>query len=190
MMSSGRRVRDEIASCDVEPLIMDTLPRHGDLEISEDAGFEVKEWRWQRAGRWLVLLVVLTALSGLTGKGLLSRTQSATSDGAQRVEYDRFLRKHDGAVLTISLRRPTASRTSIDISAAYLERMKIERMTPEPEDESLAGDSQRFMFASRVGPGGKSQVVIHFEPMQTGSIEGSLRIDGGAPLSIRHFVYP
>ena len=64
----------------------------GDLEISHELGLHHQFWVLQRFGWLLIVLIVLGAIMGLFGSGLLSQTVAGQQNSALWVEYERFWR--------------------------------------------------------------------------------------------------
>ena len=57
--------------------------------MKEHPDFEVKSWRMQRVGRFLMVVIVLAAFAGVFGDGPLSEREVA--ECAVRVQYPQFL---------------------------------------------------------------------------------------------------
>ncbi|HEV2128712.1 MAG TPA: hypothetical protein VGR22_08850, partial [Thermomicrobiales bacterium] len=74
---------------------MITPHRIGDLEVDEDIEFQEREWKVQRVGWALMLVVIVLALVGLFGTGPLSAVEREADDGTLVLEYQRFVR-HGG----------------------------------------------------------------------------------------------
>jgi len=169
---------------------METPPQHGDLEISEDYGFQRREWRWQSVGRWGLIAIIVAALAGLTGKGPLSRSHAESNDGACSVNYDRFLRNHDAATLQIQFRATTGeSATPLVIDAAYLRGIRILRLEPQPTRELASSETHTWIF-EHPPDATDLQVTVHFEPIGYGTLHGTIHAGGIEPVSIGQFVYP
>ena len=65
----------------------------GDLEIAQDLAFQRREWTIQRVAWAVMALVALAGLLGLFG-GAGPLTRAAAGNGALRLDYARFERKH------------------------------------------------------------------------------------------------
>jgi hypothetical protein len=159
------------------------MTKHGrDLQIDEDLAFQRREWLAQRAGRIAVFLFVLAALLGFTGVGgPYAHGQAGTPDGAVRVDYERVVRRHASATLTLHL-RGTPQQTRFWVSEPYARSINIEGISPEPQSVSVADGRYVYSVAS-----GSSEVavVIHVEHLTAGIVNGEVGLVGGPAVRFR-----
>ena len=74
-----------------------------DVKFDGDLAFHSLSWRVERIA-WLgMLLILVAALFGLFGDGLLSHRQLRTADGSMVLEYDRFGQVSADTILSLSL---------------------------------------------------------------------------------------
>ena len=164
--------------------------RVGSLEIETDPGFLRAQWRVERAG-WLVMaLLLVAALGGAFGGGPLARAGVQSRDGAMRLEYDRIARRRgDGALdfhLAAAAVRDTIARLWLD--RAYVERIGIQRVTPEPL--SVASDGRRLVYEFALRPQRPSRIVMEFEPKAFGRVRAWAGLVGGDSVAISHVLLP
>ena len=62
------------------------------LEITEDMSFQNLTWKIQRIGWVIMFILVLLALLGLFGDGLLADTTAGSSEAGLSIEYPRYER--------------------------------------------------------------------------------------------------
>ena len=161
------------------------------LEVHEDFEFQRREWIVQRVGWGAMALLVLAALLGLLGRGPLSSANITTTDGAIRVEYDRFLHYHSQGELRIFVRAETADTNELRlwVDRDFLSKIELQRVTPEPE--RVEAGSDRHVFVFRVTDRSKlTLVTFQFEPNEVGSLTCRLGTVDSEPAQFGQFVYP
>ncbi len=167
-------------------------PRERDpsLEINQDMDFQRREWRVQAVARVVMILVVLAALAGLFGRGLLSRT-TAGEPASLTVEYDRFLRLEGKNRLTLRIgpRAAAGREVRLWVHPRYVERMHYEQTVPEPETMVPTPDRLWLVFPV-ARPGTSFDVVVDFKPERIGPARATLGVAGGPSLALSQFVYP
>jgi len=155
------------------------------VDLESNLTFYKNEWRIQRIGWVLVALLLVLALAGLFGNGPLSR---AHADGAAgRIEYERFTRYGLSTALVVTPAGTAQGVDRIGISAAYLETLEVESITPEPAAVKMSGHSIVYEFAS-AAPG--ASIAFHVHPQRLWRHTAEVTINGGAPLAISQLTYP
>jgi len=160
-----------------------------DFEIDEDIRHSEKEWRLERAG-WIVMgLVTLAALSGILGRGPLSR-QSATDASARlTVRYDRFERAHAKSEIRLEI-APAAVAPGpfqVWIDRNYLDGLRIVSMDPEPERFEVSSDRVIYTYNAAGTP---LSLDIDCEFEESGNHRGRAGISGGPEVAWEQFAYP
>lgn len=168
---------------------MATVQRVGDLEISEDKQFQQREWKMERIGWVLMMLLVIAGLLGLLGgPGLFSDATVAAPN--LQVNYSRFVHLLEDTSLRLSASPVEGEDTiRISISNTLLEDMRIEGIVPEPESVEAASDHLTFSFQLQA-PNEEAVVTFYLNPTQPGTKQGWLGIDGGRSVELSLFVYP
>lgn len=155
--------------------------------FDQDLDFLRKMWLAERIGWVLLTMILLAALLGAFGTGLFSAVETVAPNGAYTVSYDRFARIRSPVTLRV---RPAHAgrRVVVWISAAYLDRVSVNSILPEPESTTLGADRVLFSFAATAAPG----VAIRFELEggSAGPAAGELGVDEAAAVPIRQFFYP
>lgn len=168
-----------------------SIQRVGDLDIEQDIDYQRKEWRFQRMGWAVMLLLVVGALAGLLGRGPLSKTSLADQGSLERLEYHRFVHYRDPEQLKLQLSAEATQgeQFRIWLSHAYFSGIEIQSVTPEPEHME-AGEGRHAMVFSVAEPGQPTSVSIQFEAEQMGPLSGALSINDEPPVELWQFVYP
>ena len=161
----------------------------GRMPIEEKLDAQLKfhrvEWRIQRIGWLLVGIFLALALAGLFGNGPLSH---AHADGpAGRVEYERFVRNGAPTQIVVTSTGNSQGISRIEITAEYLEAVRVQRITPEPIAVRMQGKALVYEFAA-TDPG--ASVSFHIDPQRLWRHSAQVRIDSGAPLEIWQLTYP
>jgi hypothetical protein len=160
------------------------------LQIDENLDFQRREWRWQRVGWVALALFVIAAAAGVFGGGPLSQASAGAPDGALHVEYERFVRR--GAAQQVRIRARAAGATAaqplaLDVSRAYYEDMRIQRVQPEPESVDI-GPAHVTLRFKRAGEGDLT-ILIDAEPRRAGRFSADIRSAGGGAVTFRQFSY-
>jgi hypothetical protein len=147
------------------------------IQIDEDLDFQRREWLGQRIGMALVLLFVLAALLGFTGVGgPISHGEAGQRGDPLHVEYDRFVRRGAIATMKLHLRSGEDGRAQFWVAAPYLERIRVEAVTPEPESVSV--DPARHVYTIHRASGDVT-VVFQVEHKTMGRIDAEIGLVGG-----------
>jgi len=161
-----------------------------ELQIEEDAQFQEREWKVERAG-WLVMgLVILATLLGLFGRGPLSQAMASGPQGFQ-VNYERFARNQSPLELRVRLPLQAFSEgeARLWIERQYLELFEIEDIVPEPD--SVEFGPERVIYIFRVAEtGGPLAVRLDLRPRNSGLAQGRLGWDEANPLAFTQLIYP
>lgn len=170
---------------------MPKAPRHEELAIGQDLEFQRRDWRAQRIGWGLMLLVVLGAIAGVFGHGPVAKDRARTPDGRLELQYDRIVRH--ASEIPIRLRiLPAAARDSlldVWISTEFVRGLIIERIEPEPLEEHAGADHVVFRF--RVAdPSRPSDIMFHVEPDHLWRRRGVIGLVRGDSVRFTQYVLP
>ena len=157
-----------------------------DLELVPPAN--PATWRRERIG-WAVLAVFLVAaVIGVFGAGPLSRT--TISAGNVRLEYDRFLRMSAASALQITLSPDgkAAGEQGVTLDHAYLDRIRVHTVVPEPKRTLARPDAVEFVFAT-ASDGAPVTAWFHITLDRPGVASGRLTA-AGETLEFWQLAYP
>jgi hypothetical protein len=144
----------------------------GTLDLDEHLGAQRLEFAADRVVWAAMALIALAALLGFFGGGPLGMA-TVTDPSGVRLAYDRFGRKGADSVLTFEVPPQAFVRGAgqVWLSRDYLEGMKIDNITPEPDRVSRRGDGLLYYFSA---PGDSGvPLVVAFD--LTGDVFGSHR---------------
>lgn len=164
----------------------------GEIQLDEDRDFQQREWRGQRIGWAVMLLIVLAALLGLFGRGPLARATIGGEGDPVRLRYDRLTRHSSPAVLDIRLGAGVADEDGevrLWLEREYMREMQVEEIAPEPESMEASENGIVYVFrvADRRRP---TRVTFRIQPRGYWLQSGGVGLAGREPLRFRQFVFP
>ncbi|SFG31572.1 hypothetical protein [Pontibacter chinhatensis] len=161
--------------------------KYQDLEIDEDLELERRTWTVQRISWVLLLLIILAALLGFTGRGGLldvGKGVAFNSSHSVDLEYERFLRQGVTREIKVSLRQ---ENTSILFSNGFYETQRIEQVVPEPQKEEVGSEGITYTFHGVKSP---SLIIFYVTPLKAGSLNYTVTGSDKEPVAVTQFVYP
>ena len=161
------------------------LRRVGDLEINQDLAFERRSWRIRQIANVVFAVLLLAALLGVFGSGVVSDASRESPSNSFVVEYDRFLRFGAPATLHVEL-RSGGSETNVSVSRSYLNQFDIRGVKPQPESVTALPDRMVFTFKYEA----PTAVDFNLLPRQPGRQRGTVTVDGEDPVTFSQWVYP
>ncbi len=168
------------------------MTRRGDgIEIHDDFGVQLREWRTERVAFVVIAALLVAALLGLFGTGPLAWATVANDAGTLTVEYERFARRGGTSAFTVvvSERSQSDGEFQLLFDRTYLEAFTIEAITPEPTEVGVAEERLRYTFA-QAHPGASLTVTFHVTPQSLGRVPASVSLRDQKPLRYWHFFYP
>lgn len=162
------------------------------MEVERDEAFQRRTWGAQRAGRILLVLLLLAALLGLFGPGIFNgATLGAGNGGALRVAYPRTWRRHSAFTVRVRL-GPEATRAGtarLRLGQDYLDAVVVESVHPQPTGMELGPDGVVYTFAV-AAPGQPGTVTLELKPQRAGRLAGEIGLEGQPPLRWHQFIFP
>ncbi len=156
--------------------------KYKDIHIVEDKYlFSKKEWKFQKYGRILLVLLLIGGLLGLFGGGVLSKKTVHGNDF--KIEYYSLAREETSAKLYIYLQNPS-DITSISFNSSYLEDVRVLQTVPAPENSKTA-DNRIFYLFNTASSG---VIIFYLSAGNAGFKELSLGIDNEIK-RLKQFIY-
>lgn len=167
------------------------MNRQRSIELYEDVDFQRRQWRWQRFGWVLMCLFAAAGLLGYFGDGPYSAGVASSTDGALRLDYERFARRDAVSRLRVTL-APQAlvdGHVELRVGNDYLRNVQIHAITPEPEQSIAGAEDVAYRFA---GAASGRELVIWFvvETQKAGMQQLRIGASGGTGLAARQLVFP
>ena len=166
------------------------MQRVGDLEIDQDLRFENAEWRAERAAWALMSLIILAAILGLFGSGVLNRSE-AYGEGI-KVRYPRFGRVSSPTALEVTVAPALVKDGVVQVwlPREYAVSLEITSAIPPPETGTSTED--RVVYAFRAKPGVPANIVFQgrFAEGTMGFLTARIGIISGGEANFWQFVWP
>jgi len=153
-----------------------------DLELEENIALHQKGWIIQRVGWTILYAILLLALLGLFGTGLLSFRHEQVN--GHEVSYEYFLRFESEADMTFQF-HDIRDTIRLTVPQSYREYIDISSISPLPA-RSLLVDGQVIYFFPATH-NGKIQCTIMAR--KAGTIRATLLVNE-SPITITHLIYP
>lgn len=139
-----------------------------------------------QAALYVFVIACITAgLLGCFGNGWLSWIDAPVPGSDAHVEYDRYLRAHNEAVLKVTL-LAAPSTVVIRISQSLADAFKVSDVLPRPATMQAGADGIEMEFPAQ---GGRSEFIFRVEPATFGAVHGWVEVLGGR-LPINLLIYP
>ncbi len=161
------------------------------LEIDEDIQQQRKVWLIERISWGIMALFMLAGLSGLLGHGPLSSTILNDPAAGLLVRYERFERVNAQTLFHVQLHSGGSSDSTAKLSLGqeFLERVEVIRIEPEPAEVETWPDHVTYVIA-RPDPDAPADILIHYTPLDFGSVEVEMSLEGYSTQTFSQFIYP
>lgn len=162
-----------------------------DLEISQDLSFQERIWRIQRIAWIIMALLVIFTILGLFGEGPLSSARAGNPGEGLWLDYPRFVRNQSQFSIQIHTSPAVIveEKVRMEIEDEYLQKMRIERISPAPGRVISSGESHVFEFdvtGTQVSP----DITLFLNPDTVGLLEAQIGVSDGMVVNFSQFVYP
>lgn len=188
----GRLERDALARFEGEggPVAPDERENLNALELREDESLEGRTHHAQRIAWLAFAAMLLLALAGAFGPGLL--LTRAASRGDLTVHYDATIRAGTPARwrLVLPPPEPGAHTTELFLSSSFVDHVDLTLVEPTPTVVAASRNGVTLAFEAvpnaRPGP---FHVSLAFEPLDAGDLRAALAA-GDSGLAFHQWVWP
>lgn len=153
--------------------------------MQEHMRFQRRMWVTERIGWLLLALVMLLALLGLFGSGLLSKR--SVSAGSLTIQYERFQRSTRLVQFTFQFAPSPKSERRLRLNTVFQKNYEISSIQPLPARSSADGIDLTFTAPAAGSP---ADIVIWAHPRAYGTTSIDVRADDEPPLMFSAFIYP
>ncbi|MCD2912328.1 hypothetical protein [Pseudomonas aeruginosa] len=144
--------------------------------IPERLESQRRAWRFERAGLWVLLGVILLALTGVFAGGPLSSRTLVSDSGRLTLAYERFERS--GA---------PGTEVGVRLGGGLLQAHSIQSLQPQPlRSHSWRGGLE---LEGRLDEDGRLSLFLTLLPNQLGEVASRLEF-AGESLAFDQFIYP
>jgi len=159
--------------------------------VDHDLRYQKREWRFERIGWTAMAIVVVAAVLGFLGPGILNSESIEDSASGVSIDYERRL--HHSTCSDLRIRIP-AERVGTDecrlwLSREYLDRVHMKLIIPESNRVHAGSDGHTFFFQP-AAPNQPIELLFRIEPEKAGALKGQVRLNESAPIAIDQFVFP
>lgn len=169
------------------------MPRSRD-EIEIQSGHENPRWETmtERVGQSAMGLILVAALLGLMGHGMLSSGIARAPDGLLTVEYHRFERYQGPSELRVSLAGPVPTgELRFWVSQSLLDDVELQSITPAPLRMEAGQGRTNLVFAQSAEGNPAPSFRIGFDPMKrAGLTDIAIGTGTGEPARFWIFTFP
>jgi hypothetical protein len=156
--------------------------------VREDMAFQMKIWRFERCGWYLLVLLMMLGLAGLFSRGLLSTRDVRSEDGRVRVQYEMFHRNGSTNSMKISVSGAPESTVELELAGEMLEGFSIETLQPEP---ARARSSDRGIRLSvQTDTQGQADLFITMRGDGLGLFHSRIVLPGTTDVRLAQFIFP
>lgn len=156
--------------------------------IREDMTYQLKVWRFERVGWYVLVLVVLMGLLGVFSRGLLSSRDVRSEDGKVRVEYEMFHRNGSTNSMRITLSSTPNSPVELELAGHLLEGFSIETLQPEPLRSRSSAQGIRLWLLTDLD--GQATLYITLRGDGLGFYRSQISSPGINGIKLVQFIFP
>lgn len=147
------------------------------------------EWRWERIGWALLVVIVLAEMAGAFGGGVLARTEAVAHEGDARyeVQYQRFNRYTavTSAYVSVEAPRTIGDTLNVTFSQSIATGWRFHTSTP-PAASSTAGPPGATFRYTIDDWSGRIVIGYSYAPREIGIWDGNVTFRAGTndPVSV------
>lgn len=143
----------------------------------------------RRIGFFLLLFIVLAALSGLFSRGHFSHVERSSADNTLTLSYERFNRQQSDVDMEISTTAASGNKLTITLGGDFMQAFKIDTLQPQPDKTWSQQDSLVLEYECGSLPS-SGKVWLGLLPQQPGSSTSTVTVNNGPPLTFWQFTWP
>ncbi|WP_082555807.1 hypothetical protein [Pseudomonas sp. Root329] len=156
--------------------------------VREDMAYQMKVWRFERCGWYVLILLMVLGLAGLFSRGLLSTRDIRSEDGRVRVEYEMFHRNGSTNSMKISVNGSPESTVELELAGEMLDGFSIETLQPEPlRARSYAQGIQLWVQTDTQG---KADLFLTLRGDGLGLFRSRIVLPGTSVVKLDQFIFP
>lgn len=156
--------------------------------VIEDISLQRKVWRFQRAGWYVLMAVVVLTLLGLFSRGPLSTLEAVSEQGDLMVQYERFHRNGGTNPMVVQATGQPGKTVTLSISKPMLDGFSMESIQPQPV--SSMGSPQGLNLTFPTDKNGQVTLFISWRSEGIGLFKSQISVMGGGHIPVTQFIYP
>ncbi|WP_136476108.1 hypothetical protein [Pseudomonas sp. DG56-2] len=156
--------------------------------VQEDMNMQRRVWRFERAGWYVLVIILLLGLAGLFGNGPLSDAQVMSEDGRLLVEYQRLSRSGTTDSLRITVRGRAQEPIMLQLGGSLLREASIETIQPAPQVSRSQGKAILLQLGS--SEDGSATLYLTLRSEYVGTLEGVVMAGPSSVVRFSTFLFP
>ncbi|HWH87749.1 MAG TPA: hypothetical protein VNV36_13370 [Pseudomonas sp.] len=156
--------------------------------VQEDMAYQLKVWRFEHVGWYLLVLCMVLGLLGLFSRGVLSSQDARSDDGKVRVQYEMFHRNGSTNALKLSVHAAPEATVELDIGGELLDGFSIETMQPEPVRMRSSAQGMRVWLQADAQ--GQATLYLTLRGDGLGLYRSHIRAAGSNDVPLTQFIFP
>jgi hypothetical protein len=152
------------------------------IEIDEALNLHKTGWTIQRIGLTFFMLIVILALLGMFGNGILGYRK--TEAAGNMVEYERYGRFQNSTSIHF-LANNENGRAVVHIPQQYLQDFELQKITPEPDQQTVLNGHYVYSFQANK----PVHILLRGMPKKRGAIEAVVRVNN-TQFTLSQFIFP
>ncbi|WP_313123594.1 hypothetical protein [Pseudescherichia sp.] len=143
----------------------------------------------RRIGFFVLLFIVLAALSGLFSRGHFSHVERSSADNTLTISYERFNRQQSDVDMKIVAKAAGGETLTVTLGGEFMRAFKIDTLQPQPDKTWSQGQNLILEYGHSSLLSGET-IWLGLLPQQPGSSTSTVTINNGPALSFWQFTYP
>ncbi|MNV62232.1 hypothetical protein D3C71_1547690 [compost metagenome] len=156
--------------------------------VREDMAYQLRVWRFERCGWYLLVLLMVLGLMGLFSRGVLSSRDVRSEDGRVRVEYEMFHRNGSTNAMKISVSGYPESTVELELAGEILEGFSIETLQPEPARTRSSAQGIRLWVQTDTQ--GQADLFLTLRGDGLGLFHSRIVLPGTSDVQLDQFIFP
>lgn len=152
------------------------------IEMDESLKLHTAGWTIQRIGWAVFLVLVVLALLGLFGNGVLSYRKTETAGNT--IEYERYGRFESSTVLHV-VAGSDNGQAVVYIPQQYFKDFELEHITPEPDRQMVVDGHYSYTFQANM----PVHILFRGLPKKRGAVETVVRVNNTS-FTLSQFIFP
>lgn len=162
-----------------------------EIQVGFDLHFEQRWWRFERIAWIAMALFLILGLSGLLGRGPLTKAEAGAPGTPLRIQYERVVHFRSPSKITLRLAPPLTKPGAVfvHVGPTLLREIRIKDVLPRPSAWMPSGDG--MVMEIPIPPGTNvAEVNLALEAGSIGLFPVELGVAGQLPVRFRQLVVP
>lgn len=162
--------------------------RSRQFPVQEDMAYQLKVWRFEHIGWYLLVVCMLLGLLGLFSRGVLSSRDARSDDGKVQIEYEMFHRNGSTNPLKLSVHTTPEATVELDIGGEMLDGFSIETMQPAPVRMRSSAQGMRLWLQADAQ--GQATLYLTLRGDGLGLYRSDIKTTGSNDVQLTQFIFP